>query len=140
MSFALAWKAAARTGTGWVKLLPATAAIGVFAAVIAYMLKKLAQGVSPAFALMLVGFLFVNLAWGPWLKRTTAEGRRILDQIAGFQLFLEKVERDRLDKLNPADEAPQALEEYLSYAIALEVKEARGDHLAQTFLAASTVE
>jgi hypothetical protein len=43
-----------------------------------------------------------------------------------------------LEKLNPAQESPRALEEYLSYAIALEVKEAWGDHLSATF-ATSTV-
>jgi hypothetical protein len=138
-SFASGWKTAVRAGTGWVKLLPGFAAIGVFVAAILYMLKQLAEGVSPAFALMLVSFLLVNLAWGPFFKRTTSEGRRVLDEIAGFRLFLEKVEQDQLDKLNPADEAPQALQEYLSYAIALEVKEAWGDHLAQTFLATTTM-
>ncbi len=138
-SFASAWKTAVRAGTGWTKLLPGFAAIGVFLAAILYMLKQLVAGVSPAFSLMLVSFLAVNLAWGPFFKRTTPEGRRVLDEIAGFRLFLEKVEQDQLDKLNPADQAPQALEEYLSYAIALEVKEAWGDHLAQTFLATTTM-
>jgi hypothetical protein len=140
MSFASAWKSVMKTGTGWLKLLPGTAAIGVFVAAIAFLLRKLAEGASPAFALMIVCFLLINLAWGPQLKRTTPLGRQILDQIAGFRLFLEEVEKDRLDKLNPANEAPQALEEYLSYAIALEVKEAWGDHLAQTFFAATTME
>jgi hypothetical protein len=139
-SFASAGKNVLKTGTGWLKLLPGMAAIAVFAWAIALLLKKLAEGVSPAFALMLVFFLLINLAWGPQLKRTTPLGRQILDQIAGFRLFLEKVEKDRLDKLNPANQAPQALEEYLSYAIALEVKEAWGDHLAQTFFAATTME
>jgi hypothetical protein len=138
-SFASAWRTALRAGTGWIKLLPGLAAVAVFVAAILYMLKQLGQGVSPAFALMLVSFLLVNLGWGPFLKRTTSDGRRVLDEIAGFRLFLEKVEQDQLDKLNPADEAPQDLEGNLSYAIALEVKEAWGDHLAQTFLAATTM-
>jgi predicted membrane protein DUF2207 len=140
MSFVSVWKDVMRTGTGWLRLLPGMAAILVFAAVIVYMLKELAQRLSPAFAVMLLSFLLINLAWGPFFKRTTPLGRQTLDQIAGFRLFLEKVDKDRLDKLNPANEAPQALEEYLSYAIALEVKEAWGDHLAQTFFAATTME
>jgi Predicted membrane protein (DUF2207) len=139
MSFATAWRTAVRAGTGWVKLLPGLAAVGVFVAAIGYLLRQLAEGVSPAFAVMIVSFLLINLGWGPQLKRTTVLGRQILDQIAGFRLFLEEVEKDRLDKLNPANEAPQALEEYLPYAIALEVKEAWGDHLAQTFLATTVM-
>lgn len=138
-SFASAWKTAVRAGTGWIKLLPGLAAIGAFVAAIVYMLKQLAEGISPAFALAVVFLLLVNLAWGPFFKRTTREGRRVLDEIAGFRHFLEKVEQDQLDKLNPADQAPQALEEFLPYAIALEVKEAWGDHLAQTFLATTTM-
>jgi hypothetical protein len=103
------------------------------------MLRELAEGVSPAFAIMIAVLLLVNLAWGPQLKRRTLQGRQILDQIAGFRLFLEKVEQDRLDKLNSAGEPPQMLDEHLPYAIALEVQEAWGDHLAQTFLATTVM-
>jgi hypothetical protein len=44
-----------------------------------------------------------------------------------------------LDKLNSAEEAPQVLDEHLPYAIALEVREAWGDHLARTFLATTVM-
>jgi hypothetical protein len=88
---------------------------------------------------MLGALLLVNLGWGPWLKRRTVKGREVLDQIAGFKLFLEKVKQDALDKLNPAGEKPQLLDEHLAYAVALEVKEAWGDHLAQTFLVTSVM-
>jgi hypothetical protein len=138
-SFVAAWRATARAGTSWLKLLPGTAALVAFAGVIAYMLRQLAQQVSPALSLMIVAFLAVNLGWAPSFKRTTREGRRILDEIAGFRLFLEKVEQDRLDKLNPPQEILQEREKYLAYAIALEVKEAWGDHLAQTFFASTTM-
>jgi hypothetical protein len=138
MAFWPACKTALRSG-GWIKLLPGTAAIGAFVWVIVYMLQKLAEGVSLAFALMLAGLLLVNLAWGPRLKRRTIAGQQILDHIAGFRLFLEKVEQDRLDKLNSAGEAPELLDEHLSYAIALEVREAWGDHLAQTFMATTVM-
>jgi hypothetical protein len=135
MAFWPACKAALHSGGGWVKLLPGTAAIGAFVWVIVYMLQKLAEDVSLAFALMLAGLMLVNLVWGPRLKRRTTLGRQVLDHIAGFRLFLEKVEQDRLDKLNSAGDAPELLDEHLSYAIAMEIREAWGDHLAQTFLA-----
>jgi hypothetical protein len=86
------------------------------------LLTKLAAGVSPSFALTLVAFLAVNLGCAPLLKRKTILGRQTCDQIAGFRLFLEKVEQERLDRLNPAKEAPQELDRYLPFAIALEVK------------------
>lgn len=138
VAFLPACKTALRSG-GWVNLLPGAAALAVFAMVIVYMLRKLAEGVSPAFAIVIAALLLMNLGWGPQLKRRTLQGRQVLDEIAGFRLFLEKVEKDRLDKLNSADEAPQMLDEHLPYAIALEVREAWGDHLAQTFLATTVM-
>ncbi len=134
-----ACRTAFRCGGGWIKLLPGTALIGAFIWAILYMLQKLAESVSLAFALMLAGLMLVNLVWVPRMKRRTVQGRQILDQIAGFRLFLEEVEKDRLDKLNAAGEAPEMLDEHLSYAIALEVKEAWGDHLAQTFMATTVM-
>ena len=139
MAFWPACKTALRSGGGWLRLLPGAAAVGAFVWAIMYMLHKLAQGVSVAFALMLAGLMLVNLVWGPRLKRRTVQGRQILDQIAGFRLFLEKVEQDRLNKLNAIDESPQVLDEHLPYAIALDVKEAWGDHLAGTFLATTVM-
>jgi FtsH-binding integral membrane protein len=138
VAFLPACKTALRSG-GWVKLIPGAAAVAVFVGVIVYMLRELADGVSPVFSMMIAALLLVNLAWGPQLKRRTPQGRQILDEIAGFRLFLEKVEKDRLDKLNSANEAPQTLDKNLPYAIALEVREAWGDHLAQTFLSTSVM-
>jgi len=132
IAFLPALKMALHSG-GWIKLLPGAAAVSLFASVIVYMLRKLAEDVSLTFAITLAALLLVNLVWGPQLKRRTAQGRQILDEIAGFRLFLEKVEKDRLDKLNSAGETPELLDEQLPFAIALEVREAWGDHLAQTF-------
>jgi hypothetical protein len=138
-SFASAWKNAVRAGTGWIKLLPGTAAFSVFAAVIVFLLKNVASGVSLSFSLMLVAFLLINLGWGPRLKRKSPLGRQVSDQIAGFRQFLEKVDQDKLDRLDPASNAPQDLDRFLPYAIALEVNEAWGDHLSQTFLASTEI-
>lgn len=143
LTFISAWKTAARAGTGWVRLLPGTAAIAVFGALMIFLLTKLAADVSLSFALMLVAILLVNLGWGPRLKRKTILGRQTADQIEGFRQFLQQVERDRLDRINPADQSlDKSLSDqdrFLSYAIALEVKEAWGDHLAETFSATTVM-
>jgi hypothetical protein len=138
-SFASAWKTSVRGGMGWTKLFPGTAAIAVFVGIIALLLTKLAAGVSLSFSLMLVAFLLINLGWGPRLKRITPLGREMSDQIAGFRHFLETVDQDRLNRLNPEVSAPEDLDRFLPYAIALEVKEAWGDHLSLTFLASTVV-
>jgi hypothetical protein len=135
LSFTPAWKSAMKTRTGWIKMLPGFAAIAVFGGAIVLMLKNLAVGVSLSFSLMVVAFLLVNLGWGPMLKRRSALGREMLDQVAGFRQFLAKVEQDKLNRLNPSENGPQDLDKLLPYAIALEVTEAWGDRLSQSFFA-----
>ena len=143
LAFMSAWKTAMRAGVGWTTLLPGTAAIAVFGAAMIFLLTKLAADVSLSFALMLASFLLINLGWGPRLKRKTLLGRQTTDQIEGFRLFLQKVEQDPLNRINPSDESlERSLKDpnrFLSYAIALEVKEAWGDHLAQTFSVATVM-
>ena len=130
-----AWKAVLRGTAGWVKLMPGTAATGIFVFFFGFLLVKLAQGVSPAFALMVAALALVNLIWAPFLKRMTQEGRATLDALEGFRQFLVSVEQDRLHRLNEPASRPATEVEYLPYAIALEVREAWGDHLADAFFA-----
>jgi hypothetical protein len=139
LSFASAWKTVVRSGMGWTKLLPGTAAIAVFVGIIGFLLTKLAEEVSLSFSVMLLASLVINLGWGPWLKRKTQFGREVLDQIAGFRQFLEKAEQDKLNRLNPSVNGPQDFDRFLPYAIALEVKEAWGDRLSQSFLASTAI-
>ena len=127
-------KAALRGMAGWGKLLPGTAAVGIFGFFFALLLKRMAQGVSPAFSLMVVALILVNLTWAPFLKRMTPVGRSTLDALEGFRQFLVSVEQDRLERLNDHEAAPAEVQ-YLPYAIALEVREAWGDHLAEAFFA-----
>ena len=130
-----AWKAVLRGTAEWIKLLPGTAAAGVFVFFFGLLLVKLSQGVSPAFALMVAALALVNLIWAPFLKRMTREGRATLDAIEGFRQFLVSVEQDRLHRLNASSTEPGAELAYLPYAIALEVREAWGDHLAAALFA-----
>ena len=139
LSFATAWRTAFRAGRGWTTLLPGTAAIAVFGGAIAFLLTKLAEGVSVSFALAVLALVAVNLGWAPLLKRRTRLGREVLDQIAGFRQFLEKVQQDEMNRLNATSASTASLDRFVPYAIALEVKEAWGDHLAQTFLASTVV-
>src|SRR4029079_13151934 len=67
LSLASAWKAAIKTGKGWVQMLPATGAVAVFAGAIVLLLKNLTEGVSLSFSLTVVAFLVINLGWAPYL-------------------------------------------------------------------------
>jgi len=76
---------------------------------------------------LLASLLPVHTLWAHLVKAPTLQGRRVMDEIAGFREFLLAAEQDRLDKLNHPDLTPQYLNACLAYAVALEVKEAWGD-------------
>ena len=69
------------------------------------------------FLLMLgLNVLFYNL-----LEKPTVEGRKLLDEIEGFKLYLGVAEKERLDFHTP-ELTPATFERYLPYAIALGVE------------------
>jgi hypothetical protein len=129
------WKAALRGMSSW--KLPAQSALvfAIFGAFLAFVGYKLSQSSSSAYAQMVVAIIVVNVGCAPLLKNYTALGQQALDEIEGFRQFLTKVEQDPLARLNAPNVTPQLLNEYLPFAIALEVKEAWGDHLCDAFLA-----
>ena len=110
------------------------AVFACFGTVLTLVGHKLSQSSSPAYAEMVTAISLVNVACAPLLKNYTALGRKVLDEIEGFRQFLMKVEQDRLARLNTPTLTPQLMNEYLPFAIALEVKEAWGDHLSDVFL------
>ena len=139
-SFASAWKNAVRAGTGWIKLLPGTAAFSIFAAVIVLPVEKCGFGRLP--------FLF------PDARGVSADQSRVgaapEAQIAARPANVRSNRRvppvPRKGGSGPAESPEprsrmhqQDLDRFLPYAIALEVKEAWGDHLSQTFLASNVV-
>ena len=69
-------------------------------------------------AIVLINILFYNL-----LKAPTLLGRRVLDNIEGFKLYLSTAEKDRLNFTAPAEQTPETFEKYLPYALALDVEQ-----------------
>jgi hypothetical protein len=133
-----ACKLALRGMGGGQQLLVAFLVLGVFGTGFVVVLRVMIKGVSPSYALGLLALVVVNVAWMPALKRMTGQGRQAIAEITGFRAFLEKVEQDRMQRLNAAGGAPEDSVEFVPYAIALEVKEAWGDHLATAFFATTT--
>jgi uncharacterized membrane protein YgcG len=76
------------------------------------------------------------LIWGAWavfagglhilfvilLRAPTIGGRRIMDEIDGFELYLGTAEQDRLDRMKSPQLTPQVFELFLPYAFALGVE------------------
>ena len=133
-----ACKLALRGLGGTRQLLIGLGVFGGFGVGFVLVLKQVAQGISPAYTVMLVALVVINVGWAPALKRMTPRGRQAVTEIEGFRTFLEKVEQDRMQRLNTTHEAPKASVEFLPYAIALEVRESWGDRLAEALFATTT--
>ena len=74
--------------------------------------------------LLFIGLVVITWSFWHWLKRPTAKGQHVLDQIAGFRMYLEPAEGVFLQQLNPPELTPELFEKYLPYALALDVENA----------------
>ena len=72
--------------------------------------------------LMLIVILFVDALFYWLLKAPTLFGRREMDKIEGFKLFLSVSEKDELNFRTPINKTPELFEKYLPYALALGVE------------------
>lgn len=64
------------------------------------------------------------------MKRPTLRGRQLLDAMLGFKDFLEVAEKDELNLRNPPDKTPELFEEYLPFALALDVDQQWSERFA----------
>jgi hypothetical protein len=71
----------------------------------------------------------VTLLFADRLKAPTAAGMARLDQIEGFRLFLQSVERLPMDRDDAPSDHAGVYEKYLPYAVALEVDQKWSDKL-----------
>ena len=138
MTLLPAWSRIMRGLGGTKEVLIGSAIVAVFGAGGGFVLWQLKSSASLAYALSLLALVFINLAAFPALKRLTPQGRQTLEQIEGFRLFLQKVEQDRMQRLSAADPHSGASSEFMPYAIALDLREAWGDHLAEACVVTTT--
>lgn len=81
------------------------------------------------FVIALLLAVLLNNVFFVLMRAPTALGRTTLQQLAGFREFLQRVEQDRLERLNTPERA-EVMDKFLPYAIALGVKEGWGDTMA----------
>ncbi len=67
------------------------------------------------------------------LKAPTPFGRKLLDEIEGFRLYLSTAEQNRLDILHPPEKTPELFEKLLPYALALDVENKWSEQFAKVF-------
>jgi hypothetical protein len=92
--------------------------IGVLLAIVGRIMP--ANG-APWFTWVLSGALtgLITSGFGWFMPARTVSGMRALAKVRGFQDFLGKVEKDRIERL---EQTPELFEKYLPYAMALGVE------------------
>ena len=88
--------------------------------------------IGAAVALGLMNLLFFHL-----LRAPTVPGRKLLDQLDGFRMYLATAEEDRLNVLHPPEKTPELFERYLPYALALDCENAWTAKFAAVLAAAA---
>ncbi|MFW6125342.1 MAG: DUF2207 family protein [Pirellulales bacterium] len=71
---------------------------------------------------LVAGLVALNWRFWHWIKQPTVEGRRIMDEIDGFRMYLATAEGEFLQRLHPPEQTPELFERYLPYALALDVE------------------
>src|SRR5882724_3265986 len=77
---------------------------------------------SPSLAVFLFISIALHILFHSLLKASTVAGRRMLDHIEGFKMFLGAVDGDRMNRINPPEQTPETFEKFLPYALALDVE------------------
>ncbi len=127
-----------RAGLSLFKLLPLLVMMGVLGFILKTVLDMLlSQQGPPAWpmVLSLAGLAAVNLGFFKWIKAPTPGGRKLLDQIEGFKLYLSVAEGDDLMLSGEPEFTAERFQEYLPYAIALGVENAWSQRLQQAVAA-----
>jgi len=74
----------------------------------------------PVILSVLFIILFIVFFW--LIKAPTVEGRKVMDEIEGFKMYLSVAEKDKLNFFHEPDMTVERFEEMLPYAIALGVE------------------
>lgn len=90
----------------------------------------LTKATSSAVALLLIATVGLHVLFHHLLKAPTRAGRAVLDKVAGFKMFLGEVDGDRMNRLIPADQAPEVFEKFLPYALSLDLEQAWAQRFA----------
>jgi uncharacterized membrane protein YgcG len=72
---------------------------------------------------ILIILALVNIMFFWLLKKRTVQGRKLMDRIAGFKMFLAATEKERVKFINPPTLTPELFDKYLPFAIALNLDE-----------------
>jgi Predicted membrane protein (DUF2207) len=89
------------------------------------------------FGILVVAVGLLNLLFYHLMSAPTPQGRKVLDQIEGFRMYMRTAEEERLKILNPPEKTPELFERYLPYALALDCENEWNEKFAAVLAAAA---
>ena len=96
----------------------------------AFGIGMLVYATSFSMLIVLAAVVFLNVLFYKLLRAPTFMGRKIMDKIEGFKMYLSVAEKDRLNLLNPPEMTPELFEKYLPFALALDVEQQWSEQFA----------
>jgi len=121
-----AWKGVIKKGRGKVTALGGAIFLTLFS--IPFVIGELvgfyflSEVSSPLMILVIAIIALLNIIFYNLLKAPTLLGRKIMDKIDGFRMYLGVAEKDRLYSVKEPDRTPELFEFFLPYALALNVE------------------
>jgi uncharacterized membrane protein YgcG len=101
--------------------------------ILALIIILVLDAMTPFAAGVLVLSGLIHLIYVYLLKAPTLKGRRLMDKLEGFKLYLEVAEKDDLNLQHPPQMTPKLFERYLPFAIALGVEQAWAEQFTEVF-------
>ncbi len=92
---------------------------------------------SPIVVGLVVSIVGVNFLFYYLISAPTRAGRRALDHIEGFKMFLTAVDSDRLRMMGAVEKTPQLFDKYLPYALALDMEHQWAGQFSDVFARAA---
>jgi uncharacterized membrane protein YgcG len=88
-----------------------------------FALFALSRTTSLSMPAIAAGLAVLNMLFYRLLKAPTLQGRKAMDALDGFRMYLSAAEAPRLKILHPPDRTPKLFEAFLPYALALGVEQ-----------------
>lgn len=101
--------------------------------VIATLLIVSVNGVTIASAIALGANVILIAVFNHLMKAATPNGRKLMDKLEGFRLYMDVAERGDLELRNPPEKTPELFERYLPFALALGVEQGWAEQFADVF-------
>ncbi len=124
------WRSAL-SGKGYIAAILLTLFVLPFFAAEVFVIWKF--NFSLPLVLTVATIISMNMLFFKLLKAPTRAGRKLLDKIDGFKMYLNVAEKDELNLKNPPEKTPAIFEAFLASAMALDVEQRWAEKFASVF-------